>query len=178
MFNDHLASGHWAHAAASGCVTAAPVAFVLLVGVAWWTARGRHPVVVAAALWAPLGVVAAFLANQPIEQQPEVRLPFFAGLASRTADLPAPSDHAAMAAATAAGLFLVNRGIGLVAAAAWAVMTTALVAGGAAVQDVATGTIVGAIVTLIGFVLVEGPLRRLVAWSRRTRAQRAAGGGS
>jgi hypothetical protein len=177
MLSDHLASGHWLHTAAAGYVTAGLAPFAILLGAAWWTARRDRAVVMAAALWAPVGVIAAVVVNQPIEQMPTVRWTAFHGLVVHSADLPAPSDHAAVAAATAAGLFLVGRRFGLIATAVWAVMALALLFAGADPEDIATGTIVGVTVPLIGFVLVEGPLRRFVARVRRTRFRSLAGTG-
>jgi hypothetical protein len=82
-----------------------------------------------------------------------------------------------MAAATAAGLFLAGRRYGAAACAGWLAMVLALVVAGAEPQDVASGTVVGATVTLIGYVLLEGPLRRSVARLRRTRLRPFTGGG-
>ena len=95
----------------------------------------------------------------------------------RPADLPAPSDHAAMAAATAAGLFLAGRRFGLAACGGWLAMVLALIVAGAEPEDLAGGTVVGATVTLIGYVLFEGPLRRTVARLRRTRLRSFTGAG-
>jgi hypothetical protein len=177
MFGDHQASLQFLRAAAVGYVTIGLVPFVLLLGSAWWAARRRGPVTMAAALWAPVGVVAAVLADQPVERLPTVRWTAFHGLVVHGADLPPSSDHAAVAAATAAGLWLVGRTFGLLATGVWAVMVLALTLAGAGAEDIATGTVVGLTVTLSGFVLLEGPLRRFVVRVRRTRLRPIAGSG-
>jgi hypothetical protein len=82
-----------------------------------------------------------------------------------------------MASATAAGLFLVGRRFGLAACGGWLVIALALTLGGAEPDDVAGGTVVGVTVTLIGFVIVEGPLRRAVSRLRRTRLRPFTGAG-
>jgi membrane-associated phospholipid phosphatase len=170
----HMVGGHWSHLALVGWATFGPVLYAVLLGTGWWVARHRRAAVMAAAVWAPIGVVAAVLVNQPIEQMPTVRLPMFH---AHTAELPAPSDHAAIAAATAAGLLLVNRRLGLVAGASAVIMALTFAVGGAPLEDIAGGTVVGVTVTLIGFVLFEGPVRRLVALARRTRLRPIAGPG-
>jgi membrane-associated phospholipid phosphatase len=154
------------------------VLFAALLGWAWWTARRRSAAVMAAALWAPIGVVAAVAVNEPIEQMPTVQWTAFHGLVVHSTDLPAPSDHAAVAAAATAGLFLVGRRFGFAACGAWLALALALAVGGAVTDDIAGGTVVGVTVTLIGFVLFEAPLRRAVARLRRTRLRPFTGEGN
>ena len=177
MHSDHLAAMHGLHAAAVGYARVGPVLFAALLGWTWWAARRRPAAAMAAALWAPIGVIAAVVANQPIEQMPAFHWTAFHGLAVLPTDLPAPSDHAAMAAATAAGLFLAGRRYGAAACAGWLAMVLALVVAGAEPQDVASGTVVGVTVTLIGYVLLEGPLRTAVTRLRRTRLRPFTGAG-
>lgn len=177
MFSDHLAVAHRLHAAAVGCARTGPVLFAVLLGWAWWAARRRPASVMAAALWAPAGVIAAVAVNEPIEQMPTFRWTTFHGLVVHSPDLPAPSDHAAVAAAAAAGLFLVGRGFGLVACGGWLVMALALTIAGAEPDDIAGGTVVGVTVTLIGYVLFEDALGRAVARLRRTRLRTFTGAG-
>jgi membrane-associated phospholipid phosphatase len=116
-------------------------------------------------------------ANELIEHLPTVRWTAFHGLVVHSADLPAPSDHAAVAAATAAGLFLAGRRFGFAACGGWLVTVLSLALAGATPDDVAGGTVVGVTTTLIGFVLVEGPLRRAVVRLRRTRLRPFTGAG-
>lgn len=177
MLSDHLVVAHRLHVAAAGYARIGPLVCAVLLGWTWWAARRRPDATMAAALWAPVGVLAAVAANEPIEQMPTFRWTTFHGLVVRSADLPAQSDHAAMAAATAAGLFLAGRKFGLAACGAWLTMMLALVVAGADPQDIAGGTVVGTIVTLIGYVLLEGPLRVAVARTRRTRLRSFTGAG-
>jgi membrane-associated phospholipid phosphatase len=177
MLTDHLATTHRLHTTALATMRVGPVLLAALLGWAWWTARRERPAAMAAALWAPIGVAAAVAANQVIERLPTVRWAAFHGLVVHSADLPGPSDHAAMASATAAGLFLVGRRFGLAACGGWLVIALALTLGGAEPDDVAGGTVVGVTVTLIGFVIVEEPLRRAVSRLRRTRLRPFTGTG-
>lgn len=177
MLSDHLATVGPLHAAAVGYARIGPLVFAALLGWAWWAARRRPDAAMAAALWAPIGVVAAVAANEPIEHMPTLRWTAFHGLVVRSPGLPAPSDHAAMAAATAAMLFLVGRRFGLAACGAWLAMVLALVTAGAEPSYLAVGTVVGTTVTLIGYVLFEDPLRAAVARMRRTRLRSFTGAG-
>ncbi|GAB3968838.1 hypothetical protein GCM10029978_039010 [Actinoallomurus acanthiterrae] len=175
MLDAQLVGGHWSHLALAGWVTFGPILFAALLGTGWWTARHRRAAAMAAAIWAPVGVIAAVLVNQPLEQTPTVRLPIYG--AARTAALPEPSDHMAVAVATAVGLLLVSRWLGLLAGGAAVIMALTFAIGGVPLEDLAGGGVVGATVTLIGFVLFEGPVRRLVARIRRTRLRPLIGPG-
>ncbi|GAA4494267.1 hypothetical protein GCM10023191_033160 [Actinoallomurus oryzae] len=177
MLSDHLAVVPGLHTTAVACAKADPVLFAALLGWAWWAARRERAAVMAAALWAPIGAVAAVVANEPIERMPTFRWTAFHGLVVHSSDLPAPSDHAALAAATAAGLFLAGRRFGLAASGGWLVMAAALTLAGAAPDDIAGGTVVGVTVTLIGYVLFEGAMNRAVVWLRRTRLRSFTGEG-
>ena len=177
MLSDHLASAHALHTTAVAGERVGPVLAMALLGWAWWAARRERPAAMAAALWAPVGVAASVAVNQVIERLPTMRWVAFHGLVVHSSDLPGPSDHAAMASATAAGLFLVGRRFGLAACGGWLVIALALTLGGAEPDDVAGGTVVGVTVTLIGFVIVEGPLRRAVSRLRRTRLRPFTGAG-
>jgi membrane-associated phospholipid phosphatase len=177
MLSDHLAGAHRLHTAAVVCARLAPVLFAVLLCWAWWAARRRSAAAMAAAFWAPIGVVASVAVNEPIEQMPTVHWMAFHGLVVHASQLPAPSDHAAMAAAAAAGLFLAGRRFGLAACGGWLVLVLSLAVAGAGVDDIAGGTVVGVTVTLIGFVLFEDPLRHAVLRLRRTRLRSFTGAG-
>jgi membrane-associated phospholipid phosphatase len=177
MLSDHLATAHRLHTTAVAGERVGPVLVMALLGWAWWAARSERPAAMAAALWAPIGAVAAVGVNQVIERLPTLRWAAFHGLVVHSTDLPGPSDHAAMASATAAGLFLVGRRFGLAACGVWLVIALALTLGGAEPEDVAGGTVVGVTATLIGFVILEGPLRRAVSRLRRTRLRPFTGAG-
>lgn len=171
----HFLAGHGTRMVTLHFVNLSPAVFAVLLAWAWWTARRERAAVMAAALWAPIGAVAAFAVNLPIEQMPTVRWTAFHGLVVHSSDL--PSDHAAVAGATVAGLFLVGRRFGLAAFGGWALMAAALAIAGADPEEIASGTVVGVTVTLIGWVLFEGPLRRSVARLRRTRLRSFTGEG-
>jgi hypothetical protein len=175
MLDAQLVSGHWSHLALVGWATFGPILFAALLGTGWWMARHRRAAAMAAAIWAPVGVIAAVLVNQPLGQTPTVRLPMYG--AAHTAALPEPSDHMAAAVAAAVGLLLVSRWLGLLAGGAAVLMALTFAIGGVPPEDLAGGGVVGTTVTLIGFVLFEGPVRRLVARIRRTRLRPLIGPG-
>jgi hypothetical protein len=177
MLSDHLVAAHRLHTVAVTGARVEPVLLALLLGWGWWAARRERPTAMAAALWAPIGVVVAAAVNQIVERLPTLRWAAFHGLVVHSSDLPASSDYAAVASATAAGLFLVGRRFGLAACGGWLVMALTLTLAGAEPDEVAGGTVVGVTVTLIGFVLVEGPLRRAVGRLRRTRLRSFTGVG-
>lgn len=151
------------------------VLFAGLLLVGWWVARstGNHRTV-AAALWAPLGALAALALNQLLvhafrEPRPYVVLPHMLLLAHRSSDYSFPSDHAVMAGAVTAGLFLVNRRLGVVAAVAAVLMAFARVYIGAHwPADVVVGLLFGAVVTVVGFKIVERPVTLGVDFLTRT----------
>lgn len=144
------------------------LALLLLAG--WWLARARGPEAVAAAIWAAAGTVIAVGIAQPVnhmvaEARPWESLPGALILAGHSGDFSFPSDHAVVAGAVTAGLFLYSRRLGIVAAAAGVVLCFGRVYIGAHYpQDVAAGFVLGAAVALIGFLIVRVPLRAAVAW--------------
>ncbi len=136
--------------------------------------RSRHgtPRTLAAAVWACLAVLIAVAVNQPIvhaahEARPYTGHPTVLVLVTRSADLSFPSDHSVMAGATAAGLLLVSRKLGLVAVVAALLMAFARVYVGAHYPgDVLAGLAIGAAVVILGWLLLRVPLTRAAAWSR------------
>jgi len=108
----------WLHAPLSGYASYGVALFALLLVVGWWTARNSGDRVrVARALWAGAGTLVADGINQPIvnavhEPRPYTTLPHLFVLAARSSDFSFPSDHATMAGAVAAGLFLVSAPLG------------------------------------------------------------------
>ncbi|WP_033288087.1 phosphatase PAP2 family protein [Amycolatopsis jejuensis] len=165
--NDVAKSTPWLHPIVLAYATYGLVVFAALMLAGWWLARRQaNPVRVAAALWAPLGMLLALGVNQPIsamvgEPRPYTTLQNILVLAHRSHDPSFPSDHAVMAGAVAAGLFLVSRRLGWLAALAAVVMAFSRVYIAAHYpQDVAAGLAVGAAVSLLGFWLV----RRLLVW--------------
>lgn len=128
--------------------------------------------------YASFGVVlfAALLAlalNQPLvatfhEPRPYTGRTDILVLAQRSADLSFPSDHAVMAGAVAAGMWLVSQRLGAVASTAALLMAFARVYIGAHYpRDVLAGLLVGALVTVVGWPLLHRPLLAAVERARR-----------
>jgi membrane-associated phospholipid phosphatase len=154
----------WLHAAALGYAGYGLALFAVLLLAAWWRARGRNPKAVAAAVWAGGAPVIALVVNQPFvgifhEARPYTTLPGILVLAQPSADFSFPSDHAVMAGAAAAGLWLCSRGLAAVATAAAVLMALARVYIGAHYpHDVAVGLLFGALVALVGWWVLRRPL--------------------
>jgi undecaprenyl-diphosphatase len=164
----------WLHGLMLGYAKYGVVLFAVLLATGWWIARQRGTGM-PAALWAPLGVLLAVAINQPIvgavaEPRPYTVLPHLLVLAAPSTDPSFPSDHATMAAAVAAGLVLVDRRLGAIAAVAALLMGFARVYIAAHYpQDVLAGFAVGALVTLIGYALARRPLTVLTVRLEQTR---------
>jgi membrane-associated phospholipid phosphatase len=126
----------------------------------------------AAAGWAPLAVLLAVGLNQPLvsafaEARPYTTHPGLLVLATRSSDFSFPSDHAVMAGAAAAGLWLVSRALGALATVAALVMASCRVYIAAHYPwDVAAGLLFGALVALLGWLLLRTPLTVLTGWLR------------
>ena len=174
--NDFARSTPWLQGPATLVAGYGLVVFAALLLAGWWIARrDGDPIRMAAAVWAPLGTLLAVAVNQPIvalvhEQRPYDALTGILVLATPTTDPGFPSDHATAAGAVMAGLFLVNRTLGWIAALAAAAMAFSRVYIAAHYPlDVAAGLLLGAAVTLLGWILVRRLLLRLVEGARDTR---------
>jgi membrane-associated phospholipid phosphatase len=134
----------------------------------------------AAAGWACLATPIAVGLNQPLvaafsEARPYTTHPSLLVLASASSDFSFPSDHATMAGAAAAGLWLVSRRLGAVATVAALAMAFSRVYIAAHYPwDVAAGLVVGSLVALLGWVLLRTPLTALTRWLRRLPGVRQA----
>jgi undecaprenyl-diphosphatase len=129
----------------------------------------------AAALTAPLSTLAAVAINQPIvahvaESRPYSAQPHVLLLVTASADPSFPSDHATMAGAVAASLWLVSWRLGVTASALALLMAATRVYVGAHYpQDVIAGLALGAVVALLLWLVVRIPMTRLVEWLRQSR---------
>jgi membrane-associated phospholipid phosphatase len=172
--NDFARHTGWLHAPLLGFAAHGVVLFAVLLVAGWWLARDRGPRTMAAALWAGAGTLLAVAANQPLvngfhEARPYADHPHLLVLATRSADYSFPSDHAVMAGAVAAGLWLVDRRLGLFAVSGAALMAFARVYIAAHYpHDVLVGLAVGAAVTLLGWALFARLLTWLVTQLSRT----------
>lgn len=143
--------------------------FAALLLLGWWRSRGLEPRRLAAAVWSGGAGLIALTLNQPLvsffhEPRPYDALSGLLVLADRSADPAFPSDHAVVAGAVAAGLWFVDRRIGLVATLAAALMALARVYTAAHYpHDVAAGLVLGAAIAAGGWFLVRRPATAAVA---------------
>ena len=156
LINELVRDPPWLHSIIVGYADYGIVVFAVLLLAGWWIARRRADLtVLAAAVWAPLGALAAVAINQPIVSaihapRPYAVLPDIVVLAQPSSDPSFPSDYAVLAGAGVAGLWVVSGRLGAVAAVAAAVMAFAGVYIGADfAHDVLAGLALGA--TLSGF---------------------------
>ena len=161
----------WAHGVVRFYAKDGVILFAILLLAAWWSGRtSTTPIVgVGMAVWAGAGALLALAINQPIgaaigRARPYTVIPDMHLLVDRTRDFSLASDHATIAGAVAAGIWLVNRRLGLVAALATLAMALARVYVGAHYPgDVVAGMALGAVV-VIGFhrvaARVIGPVLR------------------
>ena len=174
--NDFARSTPWLHGPLVLYAGYGLVVFAGLLVAGWWIARkAGDPARMAAALWAPAGMLLALAVNQPIvaavnESRPYASLPDILVLATPTTDPGFPSDHAMVAGAVTAGLFLVDRRLGWVTAAAAALMAFSRVYIAAHYPlDVVVGLLLGAAVSLAGYFLLRRVLLRMVLALQDTR---------
>jgi membrane-associated phospholipid phosphatase len=170
----------WLHPIAHLYAGLGVVVFAALLLVGWWLARQTADVSrVAAAIAAGGATLIAVAVNQPIvhavnEARPYTTLPGILVLADRSTDASFPSDHATMAGAVAAGLWIVNRRLGIIAAVAAVLMAfTRVYIAAHYPGDVAAGLVLGGFVAALTWLLLRRPLTRLVAALAGTRLRPA-----
>lgn len=166
--NEFARDTSWLHSPATVYASDGVILFGALLVLGWWVARSRGARTVAASGWAAAATLLAVAVNQPLvhdfhEARPYTDRSHLLVLAQRSSDFSFPSDHAVMAGAAAAGLWLVSRRLGLIAAAAAGLMAVARVYIAAHYpHDVVAGLAVGAAITLLGWWLLRRPLTTLV----------------
>jgi membrane-associated phospholipid phosphatase len=170
--NDFARSTTWLHLIVVDYARYGVVLFALLLVAGLTSARSSTSRRLGRAAWACVATLLAVGINQPLghlfhEARPYVTHPHLLVLATPTTDFSFPSDHAVMAGAVAAGLFLVSRKLGLLAALAAVAMAFARIYIAAHYPwDVLVGLAFGAAITLRGWVLLSRPIESLTRWLR------------
>jgi undecaprenyl-diphosphatase len=166
--NEFARATGWLHSLVYGWATYGIAFFAGLLVIGWWRARRADPAVMAAALWAPLATLLAVAVNQPIaawvaEPRPYTSLQGILVLVHRSTDPSFPSDHAVMAGAVAASLFLVDRLLGEIAVVAAILIAFSRVYIGADYPfDVLAGLGLGIVVAVVGWLVARGMLTKVV----------------
>jgi membrane-associated phospholipid phosphatase len=179
LINEFARDTPWLHPLMIGYADDGIVVFAALLLAGWWIARRSGDLdLLAAAMWAPLGVLAAVAINQPIVAalhvaRPYVVLPDIVVLAHRGTDGSFPSDYAVLAGALAAGLWLVDRKLGTVAVIAAAAMAfTRVYIAAEYIRDVLAGLTLGTAIGGAGFGAARPGLHWLLARAERSRLLR------
>ena len=172
----------WAHGVMRFYAKDGVALFALLLVIGWWLGRtSATPVAkVSAAVWSGAGALLALAINQPIgaaidRARPYNAIPNMHLLVDKTTDFSFASDHATIVGGVAAGLWLVNRRLGLAATIAAIAMAFARVYVGAHYPgDVIGGLALGAVIVWglaklaamalqpIATALVRSPMRPLI----------------
>jgi undecaprenyl-diphosphatase len=146
------------------------VLFAALLLAGWWLARRSADIAAAAAVvWAGAAAVLALGIGQLIghavdRARPYAVMPTAHLLIARTSDFSFPSDHATAVGAVAAGLWLAQRRLGLLAAGLAVVMAFARVYVGAHYPgDVAAGLLLGAGIVVALHLIAAKILRPILA---------------
>lgn len=178
---NHLARDTgWLHGAVLGYATYGLVVFAALMLAALLLRRTGSNRGLAAAGWSALATLIAVGLNQPLvaavhEARPYTTHHGLLVLATRSSDPSFPSDHAVMAGAAAAGLWLASRALGAIAAAAAVLMAFSRVYIAAHYPwDVVAGLAFGALVAVLGWWLLRRPLIAVTRWLRQRPGVRGA----
>ncbi|MFF7073804.1 phosphatase PAP2 family protein [Streptomyces pseudovenezuelae] len=150
--------------------------FAVLMAVVWWRARRVSATTALVALAVPVAVGAAYAVDAAVKLLVREDRPCQSLHVATLETCPAPGDwsfpsnHAAIAAASAVALLFVSRRLGAVAAVAACAMAVSRVWVGAHYpHDVAAGVVVGALVAALGMTAVcrrSDPLVRRITGTR------------
>jgi membrane-associated phospholipid phosphatase len=180
--NDFARHTGWLHGAILGYATYGLVLFAALMLAALLIRRTGSDRALAAVGWSALATLIAVGLNQPLvaafgEPRPYTTHHALLVLASRSSDGSFPSDHAVMAGAAAAGLWLASRVLGAIAGVAAVLMACSRVYIAAHYPwDVVAGLAFGVLVAVLGWFLLRRPLTAVTAWLRRQPGVRTAFG--
>lgn len=158
----------WLHGAAVAFARYGILLFGLALALAVIRSRRLQPTKMAAALWAGAGSLLALGLNQPLGQlfhasRPYARYPDALLLVPATTDFSLPSDHAVVAGAVAAGLWIAWRRLGRLAVVAAVVMAVDRVYVGAHYPaDVLAGLVFGSVFVGLSWLVVRRPAAALV----------------
>ncbi len=168
---------HWLNSTASAWTAYGLIVFALLGLAAWWRARFVGPAAMAAVVGAGISTVAAAVINEVVksfvaEERPCRAIPhvFTVQACPGATDYSFPSNHAVIAAAATVGLLLAGRYLRRLWIPVVAVVATLLMAfsriyvGAHYPHDVIAGLILGALVALIGYLVLLRVLTAAVVW--------------
>lgn len=147
---------HWLNGPMSAYSSYGIAVFAVLIVAGWWLSRRADTAAMTAALAVPVAAVVAYLVNDGIkgvvaEIRPCYAYPaaFLLEKCPPASDYSFPSNHAVVAAAMAAALFLVGRRLGIVASVAALLMGLSRVYVGAHYpHDVVAALVVGVVIGL------------------------------